>query len=135
MVTSDLMPDRQWLSAQLGELSFPKELQIPTKSFRLFLAADLRGVRSEQMIAFANEALVRGMVYFCGWGEDCERMHDCVDQAAIEAETEGRLEGTVMTTWHSDESLQEAVGFFRDLARPSAEFEGRSLSRTPPGHT
>ena len=78
------------------------------------------------MIAFANGALARGMVYFCGWGEDCERMHDCVDQAAIKAETEGRLRGTVMTTWHSDENLQEAVAFFRDLALPSVEFEEES---------
>jgi hypothetical protein len=120
------MLNGHWFSAELEELKFPTELQIPTKHFRLFLAANLKSAKSEQMIAFANEALARGMVYFCGWGEDCERMHDCVDQAAITAETVGRLKGTVMTTWHSDEDLQAAVGFFRDLALPSVEFEEES---------
>lgn len=123
VVASARMLNRKWVSAELEELIFPAGLIIPTEYFRLFLAADLQDVRSEQMIAFSNEALGRGMVYFCGWGDDCERMHDCVDQAAIEAETEGRLRGTVMTTWHSDENLQESTTFFRDLALPSAEFE------------
>jgi hypothetical protein len=110
------------LSLRLESLAFPSDLPIPAKHFLLFLAADLRDVQSEQLITFAGDALARGMVSFSAWGEDCERMHDCVDEAAVLGEIEGRWSGHLMTTWHAQETLEEAATFFRDLAQPSAEY-------------
>jgi hypothetical protein len=49
-------------------------------------------------------------------------MHDCADEAAVLAEIEGRWSGHLMTTWHANESLEEAAIFFRDAARLSAEY-------------
>ncbi|MEQ1716003.1 MAG: hypothetical protein ABL907_08470 [Hyphomicrobium sp.] len=68
----------------------------------------------------ARQLIGAGAFYVCTWGIDCERMHDAVDNAGMEREQlEPRsLEEypVVMTTWHSKESLDEALWFFKALA-------------------
>jgi hypothetical protein len=61
-----------------------------------------------------SEWLVRsGCLYFVAWGEACEEWHDDVDHANI-GEFEGEDipgERFVMTTWHANEPLSEALWF------------------------
>jgi hypothetical protein len=72
------------------------------------------------------------MVYFCAWGPDCERFHDIVDELVIEDDMGPRLffgnsrSDTIMTTWHDDELLNEALDFFANLSCPTAGFERNS---------
>jgi hypothetical protein len=47
-----------------------------------------------------------GCVYFCSWGADCERVHDNFDG---ERDPDAPV---IMTTWHNEESLDEALWFF-----------------------
>lgn len=66
-------------------------------------------------------ALIDAQAFFvCAWGLKCERMHDTVDDASLEREhLEQRLADevpVVMTTWHSQDSLEAAFWFFRELA-------------------
>lgn len=87
------------------------------------------------MSEFASAALSRGMVYFCAWGHDCERIHDIVDEVIAEDDHgEGRFVGPtpndiVMTTWHNDETLEEALGFFTTSAVPTDGFAANSNFR------
>jgi hypothetical protein len=110
-------------------LSWPSPLDIPSRRFRLFVAADVTGTPTEVISAFAHAALRAGMVYFCAWGPDCSRFHDIVDLVIVQDELDDRLfvgaseADTVMTTWHEKESLTEALDFFITLAYPTDGFE------------
>jgi hypothetical protein len=111
------------------DLAWPSDFQIPSKRFRLFVAADVVGTKTEAISEFAQNALKAGMLYFCAWGPGCEKFHDIVDEQIVANELdEGSSAGpggadTVMTTWHQGESLEEAFDFFVNLAQPSSGFE------------
>jgi hypothetical protein len=74
------------------------------------------------MVDFATALIRSGARYVCCWGPDCERLHDCFDEA------EGALSGWdasdgshVMTTWHDDEPLEEALWFALNAAIPTPD--------------
>jgi hypothetical protein len=60
------------------------------------------------------------MAYLCVWGGDCSRVHDQFD---LERDTEEREGRVVVTTWHDDEPIEEALWFFANCAYPDTEFE------------
>jgi hypothetical protein len=74
--------DKDFAVIQLPELKWPASLRLPSKRFRLFVAANVSDVGTEAVSDFALAALSSGMVYFCAWGRDCERFHDIVDDMA-----------------------------------------------------
>ena len=49
-------------------LEWPVSLEIPSKRFRLFVAADVRDIDVQVLADFGEIALRKGMVYFCAWG-------------------------------------------------------------------
>ena len=66
-----------------------------------------------------------GMVYCCTWGPECERVHDIIDEVRIQDELGPRqfagpnANDVIMTTWHDDESLADAIDFFLICTCPS----------------
>ena len=110
---------------ELGGILWPSSLQIPSRRFRLFIAADTRRISSETLAQFADQALKHGMVYFCSWGPGCERFHDIVDEVVVAADlashppTNLSRDDTIMTTWHEHKSLDEALEFFIEFAWPT----------------
>ena len=112
----------------ISDLSWPNSLKLPTKRFRLLLAADSLATPVASISAFAASALNAGMVYCCAWGKGCERLHDIVDQCVSEDALGARRftgpseHDVVMTTWHDDESLEEALYFFAKCAVPTDGF-------------
>ncbi len=120
--------ETQFAVIQLPELSWPISTALPSSRFRLFVAADTSAVTTDAISRFASAALSEGMVYFCAWGRGCERFHDIVDQVRAEDElTEGRFIGptehdVVMTTWHDNETLEQALDFFITCAVPTDGF-------------
>jgi hypothetical protein len=112
----------------VNKLQWPLLLQLPSRRFRLFVAADARKESAQAISDFAFEALSRGMVYFSSWGPDCERFHDIVDEVVIADDlSESGFAGpsshdVIMTTWHDDETLEEAVDFFATCAVPTEGF-------------
>ena len=66
-------------------------------------------------------------VYLSAWGPECERVHDCFDIPYLKGNWTGNPEDTcdttIMTTWHSDEPLSEALWFFANSAFPAQAFE------------
>lgn len=73
--------------------------------FILLVAADASGGDKAQIRRFAADAIRSGCAYICAWGEECEVVHDVVDEEAIAS---GRF---VSSTWHADESLASALYF------------------------
>jgi hypothetical protein len=68
----------------------------------------------------AKGLLRHGIAYLCVWGPDCERVHDQFDLERVPDEPKGRV---VMTTWHSKESITDALWFFATCAEPDEGFE------------
>ena len=117
---------------QLDSLEWPVNLQIPSRRFRLFVAADLAHAFTEALSTFAHSALKNGTVCFCVWEPDCKRLHDIVDEIVVDDEVGQHLfvgenrSDTIMTTWHDDGSLADALDFFVNFTCPTAGFERNS---------
>jgi len=66
---------------------------------------DARAIGNEQIWQAAESLISKGLVYLCAWGPECERGHDCFDDAIRKRELDGSPEqtsdATIMTTWHS----------------------------------
>jgi hypothetical protein len=83
----------------------------------LFIAADARNVSTDTIARVAKRLLVSGLIYVCVWGPNCKRVHDIFDDIRA---GDGSIESsfTLMSTWHSDEPLEEALWFFIECAFP-----------------
>lgn len=67
-----------------------------------------------------------GCLYVVAWGVECEKWHDAVDRAVLETFDFGDIpdDKFVMTTWHSDEPLSEALWFAGNCAfHPDVELQ------------
>jgi hypothetical protein len=124
--------EKRFAVIQVPELNSPPALKIPSKRFRLFVAANITDVSTEMVSDFALAALNQGMVYFCSWGPDCERFHDIVDEVLVEDDIgEQKFAGpnssdVIMTTWHAKDSLEDAIDFFATCAAPTDGFASDS---------
>ena len=88
--------------------------------FTLFLAWDTPDIKEGKLMDIFRPLVNRGLAYFCAWGARCEDAHDAVDMCVVESEIEsGESDHLLMTTWHSDEPLEEALSFFETLAIPA----------------
>src|SRR2546425_5708672 len=95
---------------------WPRDLALPSEHFALLVAGNARGAELEAIAAFASGALGAGCVYAGSWGPGCQRVHDAFDGRSNELAVQDRV---VMTTWHEDESLKEALTFLVRDALPS----------------
>ena len=117
--------EKEFAVIELNELKWPPGLKVPSRRFRLLVAADVNHVSNNILYEFAQDALSNGLVYFCSWGSDCERFHDIVDEVIAADELGQRrfapptAEDVVMTTWHDNDSLEEALDFFGRCALPT----------------
>jgi hypothetical protein len=86
----------------------------------LLLAWDAPEMEHEKLAELMQPLVDRGLACFCAWGIRCEDVHDAVDLCVTDSEQEfGDADYLVMTTWHADEPLEEALWFFRMLAIPA----------------
>jgi hypothetical protein len=83
---------------------------------------DATSAAAASLYQFAEQLLRTGCVYVCSWGPGCEYVHDIFDETVVELEVDAGLQlGTVMTTWHNDMPLTEAIDFFASWAKPDDE--------------
>jgi hypothetical protein len=96
--------------------SFPTLFGLSVPHFVAFLAADFTSVESAAIVDLGARLVRHGCVYFCIWGPGCERAHDLIDESCT------TIEPVIMTTWHSDESLEQALWFFAFNAYPDEAY-------------
>ena len=110
---------REAFSISLNSLtSWPPDLNLPSPHFTLLLACDARGISDTDIRSFANLLITQGIAYFCTWGPDCERVHDLMDLVVVQREEEEGREFPIMTSWHNDETLDNALWFMLEAACP-----------------
>lgn len=93
-------------------------VDVPETPFVLFVAADVSADGDEGLRAFARRLLDRGAVAVATWGPGCERLHDAFDAENRDLEDSG----LVMTTWHANEPLAEALSFAATYLVPDEHF-------------
>jgi hypothetical protein len=69
-----------------------------------------------------------GAVYISSWGPDCQRVHDITDEARLSLGKPDRRDSVVMTAWHENESLDDALWFFLFNTFPEDSFEQTTRS-------
>ena len=74
------------------------------------------------MIGAVVESLLKSGCTFLGaWGDDCGRVHDIADEVLVEREVYRGIPSDVMTTFHPNESLNDALWFVLNLSAPMAD--------------
>jgi len=109
-------------------LAFLPEVITPSlPNFGLLIAMDALGVSDQEIKRTAESLVSKGLAYLCVWGPDCERVHDLFDDTINEMELHTGVavggDNVIMTTWHSNEPLTEALWFFVDCAFPAHAYE------------
>ena len=115
---------RDYLAWHMESFSgWPVGEPLASPHFVLFVAPDAKDVAFDDLTAAAGKALLDGAVYVCAWGPDCERVHDAFDHMRVELDLEHDQAQTRLTTWHSEESSEEALWFWMNTVRPADAFE------------
>ncbi len=122
------------------ELSDPAQLppsfRTASKHFVALIVWDAANASFESIAQLARRLMDAGGVYFCTWGPDCERVHDVIDEVWVGNGIDPQFDETLMTTWHSDEPLADAVWFALFAAFPIDTYfkECRSVVAVCIGH-
>ena len=108
----DPMHRREVFLAELDELStWPAPEQSPINWFSAFVALDARGISDAELHEFGRRCVASQCVFVCAWGPGCDRVHDAFDEAFVDAEQAGENPPFLMSTWHDNESLDDALWF------------------------
>lgn len=103
---------------------WPQEPPVRTR-FVLFIEMDARDLPNDELRSTARRIIRHGAAWICLWGADSERAHDLFDQAAVELDRASGSSTDLMTSWHSSETLVEALWFFATCALPT-DFDASS---------
>ncbi len=114
VVGRDRINDRQlFVAAVPGLDAWPDEVAELESEFVAFVAVDATGVPDAELERFAGKLLRQRAAYLCAWGPDCERVHDAFDEVR-----DREAPAPVTTTWHADDTLDQAVWFALYTACP-----------------
>jgi len=111
-------------ASTFGQL--PPSFALPSKRFVALLVADTTQDDVATLSRFAESLVTSGCVYFCTWGPGCEHAHDIMDECSLD------IDPVIITTWHADESLDEALCFFLRNTWPDEKYseDGSALAIT-----
>jgi hypothetical protein len=116
--------DRRLFALQVADSSeVLGATQAVAPHFAVFLAWDASSVATEEISCLATLLHNRGLAYLCAFGPGCERVHDTFDEVELELDSARPSQSVIMTTWHKDESLEDALWFFVNNSFPDAAYE------------
>ena len=99
--------------------------------FVLFLGWDAVDVSDDVVFSLAVSLIRRGLAYIVAWGPDCGRVHDLFDDADIQENPRSNASDTdsvIMSTWHEDKPLEEALWFAIHSAYPAAPYDRATVA-------
>ena len=119
--------DRPLFALALADFELPVErLELASANFLCLLAADFTSASNGEIARLAQRLIENGASYFVCWGPDCERAHDLIDDVTLLLDSPTPDDSLIMTTWHANEPLDEALFFFLCSAWPDRAFEATS---------
>jgi hypothetical protein len=103
---------------------WPEKLALgKSKHFVLFLALSAEELDDDDVEALAKRCFEQGMVYLSVWGNDSERVHDLFEEAAAEHDPDADADTVLLSEWHDEEPLSQAVLYAVSSAYPAAAYE------------
>ena len=110
-------PERPLYSEFVSTFAALEQVSFPSAHTVLLIVVDAHDVSTETVARVAGRFLAAGLIYVCVWGPDCKRVHDIFDEVYVGDGT--TTPGSdMMSTWHDDEPLEEAIWFFLECAFP-----------------
>jgi hypothetical protein len=103
-------------------LPFPRPA-LPSRYFSCFSAMAATPLSADEIGGFSEHLLRAGCAYFCAWGPDCGRVHDIMDQVIVGGNPPESSFDDIMTTWHPEDLLPEALDFFFTWTEPYEAFK------------
>ena len=97
----------------------PSLLSLPSP-FLCLIAWDSESAPVRDLSSVSRRLLEAGAVYICAWGPGCERLHDICDEERDALSVSS--DSVVMTTWHAQESLADALWFVLAAAIPDEPY-------------
>jgi len=122
----DSVTERRLFSLALrNPAALPRLTELPDGHFACLLAWDARGASVDAISAFVEPLLRAGASYFVCWGDDCERVHDIIDEIVSYPENDFGVpdDSCIMTTWHTSEPLIEAIRFLLVNSWPDEHYQ------------
>jgi hypothetical protein len=97
----------------------------PDRHFVCLLAWDTSETSVDAISEVAERLLRLGASYFVCWGPDCGRVHDIIDEIAAHDHAAFDIpdDSCIMTTWHEDETLEQALWFFLVCTGPAQPYD------------
>ena len=92
-------------------------LRLPSAHTVLLIVADSGDIPVSIVGDVAEHLLAVGLTYVCVWGPDCGRVHDIFDETHV-GDGSSEPQFSFMSTWHDDQSLDDALFFFLRCAIP-----------------
>ncbi|BEP14407.1 hypothetical protein acdb102_27180 [Acidothermaceae bacterium B102] len=117
LVGEDDDPDlgrRRLYLAHIDRLASWRSAIDPMPVNAIFLATS-EAPEIDNVAALAEQLIEGGVFYVSCWGPGCERVHDVFDEVDVQLDIQHGSQpsrGVVTTSWHDDETLQEALAFF-----------------------
>lgn len=97
-------------------------IQLSSKYFVCFLGWDSTNATTEAISQVAEILLKSGCVYICACGDGCERVHDIFDEVSVGVNPALDDDPVIMTTWHKEESLDDALWYFLNSTFPDDQY-------------
>ena len=86
-------------------VALPPAFTFASRHFAALLVTDSTRIADDGLATFSTSLIRAGCSYFCTWGPGCERAHDIFDLQCLD------IDPVIMTTWHADEPLDDAIWF------------------------
>ncbi len=99
------------LDESIGKID---RFDLSSPHFYCFIAWDSLNATVDDISQLVESLIRSGASYFCTWGPGCERVHDIIDERTSYPYDDLNIpeDSIIMTSWHSHESLHEALYFF-----------------------
>ena len=108
----DTITERQLVLYHVpSAIAVPDSFVTGCRYFVAMLVWNARNLSVDDISTAARKLIDNGCAYVCCWGDDCDRVHDIFDQELIECELNGVSHGRIMTTWHTDDTIEEFIEF------------------------
>jgi len=101
----------------------PGIIESPSRYFVAMLIWDAATVDATAITKLARKLIDSGCAYVCCWGDDCERVHDLFDSEWISNGFDPASDDTIMTTWHTNDSLDDFIHYSLAHTQPTDKYQ------------
>lgn len=122
LLSHDSVTDRDLYFLSLPDLKkFPESISLGSEHFAVFIAAYATHLDVDSISTMAQRLIRSGAAYVCCYGPGCERVHDIFDEIQISEKTTDD-DSVIMTTWHDNDTLLDALWFFAANSLPDEKY-------------